>query len=95
MCHGAQLKGAGQNPALAGHDFMTDWAGQTVGDLYTKIKTTMPATKPGSLTSEQTTNLVAFLLKSNQMPAGTTALASDPAALKSIHIVASKAAPQQ
>lgn len=92
-CHGQKLEGSGQNPPLAGNDFMTDWKGRTLSDLYTKIHATMPATNPGSLTPEQSADLVAFVLKSNNMPAGTSALPQDPSALASIKIVAPAAKP--
>lgn len=92
-CHGEKLEGSGQNPPLAGNDFMTDWKGRPLADLYTKIHDTMPATNPGSLTPDQTVELIAFVLKSNSMPAGTTALPEDPSALKSIQISAPVAKP--
>lgn len=91
-CHGAKLEGSGQNPPLAGNDFMTDWKGRPLADLDAKIHDTMPATNPGSLSPDQTVELLAFILKSNNMPAGTSALPNDPSALKSIQI--SAAAPK-
>ena len=86
MCHQATLQGVGQNPPLAGSDFLTKWAGLTLDDLSTKIKTTMPATKPGSLTSEQTTQLIAYILSVNKFPAGKTELPQTPDRLKAIQI---------
>src|SRR5579872_2551511 len=48
-CHGDKLQGKGQTPALMGSDFVMDWTGMTVGDLFDKMQTSMPADKPGSL----------------------------------------------
>jgi len=73
-CHGDNLEGAGPMPPLAGKDFLTNWQGKTLGDVYEKTQTSMPATAPGSLTPEQTADVVAHMLAVSQYPAGTTAL---------------------
>src|SRR5690625_864515 len=52
-CHGSELMGSERFPALVGEDFEADWAGQTVGDLYTFIHEQMPLGRGGSLTDEQ------------------------------------------
>lgn len=86
MCHGSALQGSGQNPPLAGDEFLSNWSGQTLADLEEKIRTTMPATNPGSLTPDQTTQLIAYLLQQNHLPAGKTALLNSADQLKSIQI---------
>ena len=86
LCHGPQLQGSGQNPPLAGPAFLHNWTGQTVADLYTQIKMTMPATKPGSLQPVQVAQVIAYILSVNKYPAGETALPSSPDALKAIQI---------
>jgi mono/diheme cytochrome c family protein len=86
MCHGDTLQGVGQNPPLAGDAFLGNWTGETMADLYGKIKTTMPATNPGSLTPEQTAQILAYILSSNKFAAGNTELASSPDSLKAIQI---------
>jgi mono/diheme cytochrome c family protein len=90
MCHGAELGGAEMAPPLAGGVFMGNWAGQSAGDLFTRIKTTMPANDPGSLTAAETAQAEAYILAYNQFPAGTTALPADEAALGQIAITAQK-----
>jgi mono/diheme cytochrome c family protein len=91
-CHGAELTGGGEAPALAGDAFVGEWAGQSVGDLATRLHTTMPANDPGSLNYADTAALVAYILSVNQFPAGTTALPADLAAMGSINITAEKPA---
>jgi mono/diheme cytochrome c family protein len=86
ICHGTALEGMGQNPPLAGDDFINNWDGQTLADLDAKIQTTMPATSPGSLTPAETTQLLAYILSANQFPAGKTAIPDDPSKLKAIRI---------
>ena len=83
-CHGDKLQGKGQTPALTGSDFVMNWKGMTVGDLFDKIQTSMPADKPGSLSREQNANLVAYLFSANKFPSGTTELASDTERLRQI-----------
>ena len=73
-CHGDNLEGSGPMPPLAGKDFLANWGGKTVGDLYEKTQTTMPATAPGTLTPEQTADVVAFLLSKDNYPTGSVAL---------------------
>lgn len=84
-CHDPALIG-GVGPALAGKDFFATWKDMTVGDLFGKIKNEMPLTAPGTMTPEQTADVVAYMLSFNKFPAGTTALAADPAPLKEIKI---------
>jgi mono/diheme cytochrome c family protein len=85
-CHGDNLEGSGPMPPLAGLDFLTNWKGKTLGDLYEKTQTTMPATAPGTLTSEQTADILAYMLKASKYPAGTTALVGKMEALLPISI---------
>jgi mono/diheme cytochrome c family protein len=73
-CHGDNLEGSGPMPPLAGKDFLANWTGKTLGDLYEKTQTTMPATAPGTLTPEQTAEIVAYLLSKDNYPAGAVAL---------------------
>src|SRR5262249_10751654 len=72
-CHGADLSGA-DAPALSGSAFNTGWNDLSVADLADRIRTTMPADAPGSLTRQQLVDVVAFLLSKNGFPAGETDL---------------------
>jgi mono/diheme cytochrome c family protein len=83
-CHGATLDGSGAAPPLAGADFKGDWNGQTAGDLFEKMQTTMPADQPGRLSREENAAILAFLLSSNGFPAGSQELPNDAAALAKI-----------
>ncbi len=61
-------------PALAGKDFSKEWNGQSVGDLFDRLSTSMPADRPGKLSKEVDADILAFMLKSNGFPAGQTEL---------------------
>jgi S-disulfanyl-L-cysteine oxidoreductase SoxD len=90
-CHGDNLEGSGPMPPLAGKDFLTNWSGKSVGDLFEKTHTTMPATAPGTLTPQQASDIVAHLLASGKYPAGTTELSSKVEELTQIKIDPPKA----
>jgi S-disulfanyl-L-cysteine oxidoreductase SoxD len=85
-CHGDNLEGSGPMPPLAGKDFLANWTGKTVGDLYEKTQTTMPATAPGTLTPEQAADIVAFMLSKDNYPTGSAALESKTEPLLKIKI---------
>src|SRR5208283_4746057 len=87
-CHGEKLDGRGQIPPLAGSDFPSNWNGMTVGDLFEKIQTSMPADRPGQLGKEQNAAILAYILRSNKFPAGSNKLPGDADALKSIRFEA-------
>ncbi len=70
VCHGAELGGMGEAPALVGAQFISDFNGLTLGDLFDRIRTTMPLNNPGSLGRDQYVDILAFLLRSNGFPAG-------------------------
>ena len=70
LCHGASLGGVGEAPALLGAQFIADFNGLTVGDLFERIRTTMPLNNPGGLSRDQYADILAFLLKSNGFPPG-------------------------
>jgi mono/diheme cytochrome c family protein len=89
-CHGDDLSGGGQAPALAGKEFNVDWNDLTMSDLFERTHGTMPADKPGTLTPAQSADVIAFLLQKGGFPAGQAELPVDAAALKAIKFVSPK-----
>jgi mono/diheme cytochrome c family protein len=89
-CHGDDLSGGGQTPALAGKDFNVDWNDLAMSDLFDRTHGTMPADKPGTLTPVQTADVIAFLLQKGNFPAGSAELPVEAAALKGIKFVSPK-----
>jgi cytochrome c553 len=57
-----------------GTPFRAKWVGRTLGDLYTYIREEMPKTEPGSLSEDEYTLVLAYILRMNGMPAGRRAL---------------------
>ena len=90
VCHGDDLEGGNVAPPLSGDEFMSNWDGHTVGDLFDRIRTTMPADHPDSLSPKDTANIVACILSSNKFPAGESELPHESEALKQITLEAKK-----
>src|ERR1019366_4258097 len=87
-CHADTLDGNDEAPPVKGAHFMTNWDGQTLADLFQRIRNTMPLDTPGSLSGASTTDLVAYLLQQNGAPAGAADLTSDSSAQSVIRITA-------
>jgi mono/diheme cytochrome c family protein len=85
-CHGENLLGGEESPALVDDDFLAKWHGKTVGELVERTRKTMPTDGPGVLSRRQCVDIIAYLLSANEYPAGETELGSDLAALNEIRI---------
>ena len=85
-CHGVNLLGGDNSPELAGDSFLEGWNGRSVGDLFELSRLKMPIDDPGSLSREQYSDVVAFILSVNKFPAGQKDLETDGAPLKQIRI---------
>jgi quinoprotein glucose dehydrogenase len=89
-CHGPDLSGADSAPPLAGGEFNSGWNDLTVGDLFERLRVTMPADKPGSLSRQDNADIVAFLLARNGFPPGEAELPAQTELLKTIKILTQK-----
>lgn len=83
-CHGPELTGGEMAPPLVGGDFMADWDGLSVGDLFERIRISMPQNAPGSLSGQQNADVLAFMLEANKFPVGTSELQKEAMILKGI-----------
>jgi mono/diheme cytochrome c family protein len=89
-CHADSLTGGEMSPPLAGGDFLANWNGLTMGELFDRIRTTMPQNKPGKLSREVNADITAFILNFNKFPAGKTELPHATEFLKEIRIESEK-----
>src|SRR5688572_29312804 len=85
-CHGGDLMGDGFAPALSGADFQGNWNDLSVGDLFERIRISMPPSGPSSVTPAQKADIVAHIFNQNKYPAGTTELEPNTEVLKTIKI---------
>ena len=84
FCHLDDLQGDAFATPLIDDAFTIRWNGSNLGDLMTVIQVTMPADRPATLSNEAVADVIAFLLKMNDYPAGKDELRSDPVDLKSV-----------
>jgi mono/diheme cytochrome c family protein len=89
-CHGASLSGGETAPPLTGSGFMANWSGLSVGDLFERIRVSMPEGRPGTLSRQQNADILAYILSVNQFPAGKVELQKDTDRLKQIRFLAEK-----
>ena len=86
VCHGATLDGTGEAPSITGAQFQSTWNGLTVGDMFERVRTTMPFDRPNGLSRAVYADIVAFMLKFNGYPAGSRPLNSRAEMLNMIGI---------
>jgi mono/diheme cytochrome c family protein len=85
-CHGGDLMGDGFAPSLAGADFQGNWNDLSVGDLFERIRVSMPPSSPTGVTPAQKADILAHIFNFNKYPTGTTELEPKTDVLKTIKI---------
>jgi mono/diheme cytochrome c family protein len=93
-CHSEELTGGDEVPPLAGPQFLANWNGLTLGDLFERIRKTMPANDPGKLSREQNADVITYLLAFNMFPSGKTELPAEAPLLNQIRIESTKPDPE-
>jgi mono/diheme cytochrome c family protein len=89
-CHGVTLEGIETAGPLTGARFTANWNGVTVGDLLERVRVSMPNDRPGTLSRQQTADVLAFVFSVNRFPAGKAELARQTELLKQIKFDATK-----
>ncbi len=89
-CHGDQLNGGEMAPPLAGGEFMSNWNGLTVGDLFERIRTSMPPGVPTKVGRDTKVAIVTYILQYNKFPVGTSAMPDQTEAMRLIKIEMTK-----
>jgi mono/diheme cytochrome c family protein len=74
-----------------GQVFVDWWQNKRLSELYNYIANQMPKNDPGTLAPEDVADVVAYLLKMNQMPTGSAELYPDADSLKKFWIDARQA----
>lgn len=86
-CHMETLAGGDEAGELTGSAFMSSWNGQTLAALHERIRTSMPTDTPGVYSSQQVTDVIAYLLHFNGFPPGAVELTHTNDALQNIRFV--------
>ena len=72
QCHGAQLQGAGEAPALSGATFIAALGSRSSDELYNLVKASMPYGNGNSLDADTYRRIVSFVLAANGAKPGAT-----------------------
>ena len=83
-CHGTTFEGGEMAPPLAGGTFNANWNGLSLGDLYERIRISMPQNSPNSLGRQQYADILATMLAAGEFPPGSSELAREADALRQI-----------
>ena len=87
-CHREDLSGSDDGaPALRGSVFFERWKDRPLSEMYFVIAETMPQDAPKSLSPAEYADVISFILRRNDAPAGDTELPTDLQKLKRIVIV--------
>jgi mono/diheme cytochrome c family protein len=89
-CHGAALTGGEEAPPLAGPAFLANWEGLSVGDLFERVRISMPPNKQGRLSRQQIADILSHVLRVNNFPTGQAELDTKTEVLKQIRIESRK-----
>jgi S-disulfanyl-L-cysteine oxidoreductase SoxD len=89
-CHGPDLAGGEMAPGLTGGEFTSNWNDLSLGDLYERIRISMPQNAPGSLSRQQNSDILSFILRKMNTPVGQTELSTSTDELKAIKFLAAK-----
>ena len=89
-CHGSELTGGEMAPPLAGGEFLAGWDGLTIGDLFERIRISMPQNAPGSLSGQQNADILAYVLSVSKFPAGAAEMPKEAGILKQIKLEVKK-----
>jgi mono/diheme cytochrome c family protein len=92
ICHSANLSGSYETPPLTGR-FIPYWSGTTLDVLLDYMNTAMPLGLPGSVDRSADADILAFILKENNFPSGSTELKAGADDLKAISFDTEKPQP--
>ena len=66
--------------------FQKTWKNRSVGELFDRIRNSMPQNEPGTLSPQRTAEIVAYILSANELPAGNRALGEEVESLTQIRM---------
>ena len=63
-------------PGLAGGDFVWNWDGLRLDDLFERIRISMPQADPTSVSRAEKADIMAYMLETSGFPPGDTELST-------------------
>ena len=86
-CHGSELRSADREiDTSPDKSFKFGWIGKTIAEKYELVRDTMPPKEEHSLSDQVYLDIVTYILKFNNVPAGDQELKPDLEILKQISI---------
>ena len=89
-CHGAALEGDELAPPLVGGEFMWAWNSLSLGDLFERLRISMPEANPSAMSRTEKADVLAFILSKNEVPPGEAEIADRAGRLRAISFDAVK-----
>lgn len=89
-CHGPDMNGGEMAPGLTGGEFQANWNDLTLGDLFERMRISMPQNNPGSLSRQQNADILAAMLKKGNYPVGKAELPTQTEVLNGFKFTAAK-----
>jgi hypothetical protein len=86
------MNGGEMAPGLTGGEFSANWNELTLGQLFDRMRTSMPQNNPNSLSRQQNADILAAMLRKGSYPPGTAELATQSEVLNTIQFTAQKPA---
>jgi mono/diheme cytochrome c family protein len=87
-CHGTDLAGGEMAPGLTGGEFAANWNDLTLGDLFERMRISMPQNAPNSLSRQQNSDILAYMLLKASTPTGQEELPTATDALNQLKYLA-------
>ena len=91
-CHGPDLSGGEMAPGLTGGEFSSNWNDLSLGELFERMRISMPQNAPGTLSRQQNADILSYVLFKGNYPAGQTELPTQTEVLSTIKFVSAKPA---
>jgi mono/diheme cytochrome c family protein len=83
-CHGTQMQGREEAPTLKQGAFVYNWDGMPVSVLFQRLRETMPLDDPRGTPRKVKADILAYIMKQNNFPAGKVPLPYQNSRLKRI-----------
>jgi S-disulfanyl-L-cysteine oxidoreductase SoxD len=89
-CHGPDMNGGEMAPGLTGGEFTSNWNDLSLGDLFERMRISMPQNAPGSLSRQDNADILSYMLNKGNYPAGKEELPTATEVLNGYKFVAQK-----